>query len=328
MAVLEDDALLASAKRWLLAATVAAAVLLAALFGKSPKLLGVAWALTVLGGWVGVYRLVQAGGAWPILRLLAPLLFLPPLLNLVPLLGFLALAFRRSRPPEAPARRSAVPDDRPRNIPQPAPPRAGPADKPAVLRAVASVKFAGLTVPDGQVLQVSLGTGVPGMAAHDAPLVVAWKGFGVLFAVDAGSHYSYLNHRQMQEAELDAAQVLSIGLGNLAGWAGGDGKSAGLRLQQQGAAHGVVAGGQFEASLTLLDTLWDKAFQKMAPNGAVVAVPAADVLAFCDARSAEGIAELRAIVQRVEQSGARMLIRELFVRRDGRWTEFTGGAYS
>jgi hypothetical protein len=80
--------------------------------------------------------------------------------------------------------------------------------------------------------------------------------------------------------------------------------------------------GNFEASLILVDGLWDKALAQLAPNGFVAAIPARDILAFCDANSAAGIAELHQLIGRI-QNGNHMLSRELFQRADAGWSRFS-----
>jgi hypothetical protein len=67
--------------------------------------------------------------------------------------------------------------------------------------------------------------------------------------------------------------------------------------------------------------LWDGALKKYAPNGAVVSVAARDVCAFCDAQSAQGIAGLRGVAERITKGGDHTLTDKLFIRRDGKWHE-------
>ena len=62
--------------------------------------------------------------------------------------------------------------------------------------------------------------------------------------------------------------------------------------------------GNFEASVLLPDTVWDISFAKHIKGEFVAAVPARDVLAFGDSSSAETVAELRAIINRLKSSGA------------------------
>src|SRR5882757_2569638 len=61
----------------------------------------------------------------------------------------------------------------------------------------------------------------------------------------------------------------------------------------------VVFDGNFEASLLLVDDLWDRQLAHLAPNGFVAAVPNRNILAFCDLKTPEGPLQLRRIIQSV-----------------------------
>jgi uncharacterized protein YtpQ (UPF0354 family) len=56
--------------------------------------------------------------------------------------------------------------------------------------------------------------------------------------------------------------------------------------------------GDFEASIMLLDEFWDGEFRKFVTGKYAAAIPARDVLAFCDADSTAGIAELQEVINR------------------------------
>ena len=77
--------------------------------------------------------------------------------------------------------------------------------------------------------------------------------------------------------------------------------------------------GDFEASVILLDDLWDGEFRQFVKGEYAAAIPARDMLAFCDSTSADGIAELQRIIQRVQPTGGHLLTKMIYVRRGGRW---------
>jgi hypothetical protein len=81
-----------------------------------------------------------------------------------------------------------------------------------------------------------------------------------------------------------------------------------------------TAGGNLESSLLLLDDLWESQLS-LVPGELVVSVPARDCIAFTGSHSAEGVAELRASIDRVS-GGDHVLTRQLFVRRDSSWHGF------
>ena len=81
--------------------------------------------------------------------------------------------------------------------------------------------------------------------------------------------------------------------------------------------------GNFEASVLLLDTVWEISLAKHVRGGFVVAAPTRDVLAFGDASSPHAISELRALVDRLAESGAdHPLTNSLLHRREGAWVVY------
>jgi hypothetical protein len=76
-----------------------------------------------------------------------------------------------------------------------------------------------------------------------------------------------------------------------------------LRMQPYGPVFALPIEGNFEASVLLLDTLWDVPFAKHVREKFVVAVPLRDVLASGGSSSAVAIAELNVITGRVYASG-------------------------
>ncbi len=94
------------------------------------------------------------------------------------------------------------------------------------------------------------------------------------------------------------------------------------RMQAHGGIFALFLDGNFEASLLLVDSLWDESLASYAPNGFVVAVPARDVLAFADVGSASGVAELRVVVSRIFPGGDHLIASDLYRRRAGRWIPY------
>jgi hypothetical protein len=96
------------------------------------------------------------------------------------------------------------------------------------------------------------------------------------------------------------------------------------RLQPHGSIFVLFLDGNFEASLLLADQLWDDSLVGYVQAGFVIAVPARDVLAFTDAESSAGIAELRGVVARLFPTGDHLISRNLYRRQSGRWVTFEG----
>jgi uncharacterized protein YtpQ (UPF0354 family) len=134
--------------------------------------------------------------------------------------------------------------------------------------------------------------------------------------IDEGPHFRYTNHAELQAAGMTAQGLLQTGLRNLAKRVNG---APGLSVAQNGAFHALLMRGHFEASLLLLDDLWEGPLKRYAPGGIVAALPARDICAFCDAGSAQGIEELRALAAKVTAGGDHCITRTLYQRRDRRW---------
>jgi hypothetical protein len=228
-------------------------------------------------------------------------------------------ARQRAAAGAAPAQRPAQPAAPPASSTQATPGAA--AARSQIAGAIASVKAAGLSgQAEGALLNVRVTdprVSPSALQAGDAPVFRVSSGaFGVCYLLDAGDHYTYVNRAQLEAAGMTADELHQIGVRNLAAKV-----KPGLKLVQQEGFYGLAMGGQFEASLVLIDALWDGALKKYAPNGAVVSVAARDVCAFCDAQSAQGIAGLRGVAERITKGGDHTLTDKLFIRRDGKWHE-------
>ena len=98
----------------------------------------------------------------------------------------------------------------------------------------------------------------------------------------------------------------------------------GLTLKPLNNTYGLILDGNFEASLVLLDELWEGPLKRFLPNAPIVTIASRDICAFCDVQSPDGIAELKGIVERVYQGGDHLLSKELFTRSNGKWAKFEG----
>ncbi len=136
------------------------------------------------------------------------------------------------------------------------------------------------------------------------------NGLLVAYLVDEGDRFEYVQRCHLTGAGIDQAQLHQIAVGSLSNMFA----ERGANLRKAGAAFAVIFDGNFEASLILLDSLWDNELAHLAPNGFVAAIPARDILAFCDAASEAGIAELRRIIERVE--GGSHPLKPVLYRRD------------
>jgi uncharacterized protein YtpQ (UPF0354 family) len=83
----------------------------------------------------------------------------------------------------------------------------------------------------------------------------------------------------------------------------------------------LVAGGVFEASLLLVDDLWDE-LEPTVEGELVVTVPARDVLLYTGSAVPGGLRSLLAARDRVLQGGDHLVSGTLLTRVDGRWVTY------
>lgn len=177
-----------------------------------------------------------------------------------------------------------------------------------LLKATACVKVS-------QPFSQSASTALP---EADSPVVKdLGNGLCVVYLVDQDEGLVYVQNRHLTGTKLTSDGLHELGLHNLAERAAGK-----ARMQQHGPVNAILADGMFEASLILLDDLWDNTLAELAPNGFVVALPARDVLAVCDAKSEQGIEGLRSLTQRVFKSGNNLLTADLYWRQNGLWAPY------
>jgi hypothetical protein len=192
-----------------------------------------------------------------------------------------------------------------------------------ISRAIAVVKQTGLqeSRPGVDHLRMAV-DGVYMPESQQPVLYVARGGFAVMYAIDRGDHFVYLNRAELSQAGMTVEQLHEIGLKNLvAQTRKGDGRP-GMSIRQNGTFYAVLVGGYFEASLVLVDALWNnQQVRQVTPNGCIVAMPARDLLAFCDAGSAQGIADLKAFSQRASVKADHALTPDLFLCNQGQWSK-------
>jgi len=137
----------------------------------------------------------------------------------------------------------------------------------------------------------------------------------VAYIIDEGSNYKYVQHRHLTEDCTSEDQLHSFGIRNLIEMA----SQRNLRVQPCNQIYAVLMGGDFEASLILLDQFWDNQFRQFVTGEYAVAIPNRDILAFCDRTSAEGIDELRQLIARGHTSGDHPISNKIYVRQQNTW---------
>ena len=155
------------------------------------------------------------------------------------------------------------------------------------------------------------------LSADDSPILEPFVAdLLVAYAFDLASRYTLVQGRHLPDLHLSVGDLRSLAINNLR-----------RRLPDimrhpypQLPVFVFTAGGNLESSLLLLDDLWESQ-RSLVPGELVVSVPARDCIAFTGSQSPEGIAELRASIERVA-GGDHILTRHLLIRRDSSWHVF------
>lgn len=128
----------------------------------------------------------------------------------------------------------------------------------------------------------------------DAPVLTdLGNGLSVGYVVDQGEYFRYIQGRDLCEAGMTLVELHRNAVANLASML--NDRNALVCACEDGFI--VLFDSNFEASLILVDGLWDKALAHFAPNGFLAALPNKNVLAFCDMRTPKGAQQLRRIVE-------------------------------
>ena len=142
------------------------------------------------------------------------------------------------------------------------------------------------------------------------------NGLLVAYVLDAGDHLQYLQLRHLEDSGMNESELHEHAVYNLAAVA-----NEKLRVESHDRVFAAFLDGNFEATLILIDDLWDKRLARTISDGFVAAVPARDIMAFCDATSSEGIAQLRQVVARANVGGDHLLTSILYRRQGQKWIQ-------
>jgi uncharacterized protein YtpQ (UPF0354 family) len=158
------------------------------------------------------------------------------------------------------------------------------------------------------------------LSESDSPVIrVLGHRLLAAYLVDEGESFAYVQHRHLAEAGLSEEDLHAVALQNLAALAGEL-----VEVRSYGNIYAVLMGGNFEASLVLLDEFWSDWCSHLVPNGYVAAFPARDILAFGDSCSAEVINELNQLCQRGNADVDHPLTNTLYRRVGTSWLPLYG----
>ncbi|MBN1910072.1 MAG: DUF1444 family protein [Pirellulales bacterium] len=137
----------------------------------------------------------------------------------------------------------------------------------------------------------------------------------ILYASDTEYNVKYLNCDMVKSLGLKPDALRQRAIDNL--------KTICPPIQKHGQERVfmVTAGGTYETSLLLLDSIWSSEIFPV-QGDIVIAVPSRDVLLVTGSEDTEGLDQLREAAKKLVSKGSYYLTADLFVRRDGKWTRF------
>lgn len=139
----------------------------------------------------------------------------------------------------------------------------------------------------------------------------------IFYAEDSPKNIRYLTEEAFAELHLDRATLREQAIGNLMDLINGYEVMGGDGLYM------ITAGGDYEASLLLVDQIWDA--EAMPVDGEyVVAIPARDLLIVTGSGNTEAIERLRDMANESAASFSYSLTPVLFIRKDGAFEVYEG----
>ena len=148
----------------------------------------------------------------------------------------------------------------------------------------------------------------------DPPIIGTFFGLPVVYVWNTNEGFSFVTCSDLEKLGVGLADIPRIAADDLAEHARDN-----LQFEKRGSVFCAFMGGNFEASMIFVNRLWDEFLREMLPNGCIAAIPANDMLAFCEPESVDGVAELKATVQRTFNGGEDLLTEFLFQRINGEW---------
>ncbi|MCB1230740.1 MAG: DUF1444 family protein [Verrucomicrobiae bacterium] len=140
----------------------------------------------------------------------------------------------------------------------------------------------------------------------------------IFYAEDSERNIRYLTEETFSELEIERDRLRDLAVQNLKRLIGGK-----VEVQGGGGVFMITAGGDYEASLLLIDSLWNS--EAVPVDGDfVVAIPARDLLLVTGTGHAEAIERLREMASEGAEKFSYSLTPVLFVRRDAAFEVFEG----
>ncbi|MDB6029015.1 MAG: hypothetical protein JWM68_5238 [Verrucomicrobiales bacterium] len=138
----------------------------------------------------------------------------------------------------------------------------------------------------------------------------------IVYAEDSPKNISYFQPNDLEKFHINRQDLRDLACKNL--------KRLLTNIERHGTngLYMITAGGDYEASLLLLDSVWSDV-EKDVHGEIVVAIPTRDLLVVTGSQDTEGLKKMRDIVHRATAQGSYRLTTKLFVLRGGNLKEFS-----
>jgi uncharacterized protein YtpQ (UPF0354 family) len=132
----------------------------------------------------------------------------------------------------------------------------------------------------------------------------------ILYAVNQANSIRYLTPEELTEVNLQGESLRNFAVRNL------QEILPNVVLETHGPIRRLQAGGMFEASLILLDRVWNKKELEI-KGDIVIAIPSRELLLVADSNDPQALATIRKAATGLARDAAYRLTDQLFIRRDG-----------
>ncbi len=137
----------------------------------------------------------------------------------------------------------------------------------------------------------------------------------ILYAEDSPKNLRYFTTKDLELVNLKVADLKSLAIRNLSKIV------PKIEIQSGNGFYIVTAGGNYEASLILFESLWD-GVQIKVDGDYVIAIPSRDMLLVTGTKNKEGIKKISELAINIVAEDSYHLTSDLFVRREGKFIKY------
>lgn len=138
----------------------------------------------------------------------------------------------------------------------------------------------------------------------------------IVYAIDTPDSMLTLQRSHLSDLGLEVSELKELAVTNLTRIL------PPIERHGEGPVYMLTAGGDYVASLLLLDDVWAE-LQHETSGAILAAVPSRDVLLFTDSSSKEGLEQMKATISRVMESGGYLVSNTILKRSDTGWEVFS-----